>query len=518
MAGLVATLTIDADRMAEAAGEGYTTATAVADALVRRGVAFRTAHHIVGSLVAAGRGGGHRPRRGAGRDDRPGARRERGPDGRRPRRGPGHRRRAPRPRPRSTARSRRATSSAARPRPAWRPRSRRRSASASDRDCAADHGPARTIGRHAGSRHHRQGAQGAAPRPSRWRAAAGHGHRPGGRVRLRPRCRRPTSTTSRPGSGAAPTARASSSTSRRSPTRSGSCSGRDAITRVAAECAEDLAADGVVYAEVRMAPELCTEQGLTLDEATGRDPRRLPDRVDAARPRPATRSSMKLLVTAMRQAARSVEVAECAIRWRDAGVVGFDVAGPGEGLPADPLSRRLRDHPPGQLPHHDPRRRVVRAAVDLGGAPVRGRRAARPRRPDRRRHHGPRRRLGRARAAGRVRPRPARAARDVPELERPHRRRRVRSRDHPIDLLRRLRYRVTVNTDNRLMSGVSLSIGVRGARRGVRDRPRRDGVADDQRDEERVRAVRRAAAAHQRGRQAGLRAAPRARSRGSSPR
>ena len=29
---------------------------------------------------------------------------------------------------------------------------------------------------------------------------------------------------------------------------------RDAITRVAAECAEDLAADGVVYAEVRMRP------------------------------------------------------------------------------------------------------------------------------------------------------------------------------------------------------------------------------------------------------------------------
>ena len=41
---------------------------------------------------------------------------------------------------------------------------------------------------------------------------------------------------------------------------------RDAIERVSYECALDLAADGVVYAEVRMAPELCTEQGLTLDE------------------------------------------------------------------------------------------------------------------------------------------------------------------------------------------------------------------------------------------------------------
>src|SRR5918999_6177037 len=43
---------------------------------------------------------------------------------------------------------------------------------------------------------------------------------------------------------------------------------RDAIERVAAECVEDLADDGVVYAEVRMAPELLTDGGLTLDEAT----------------------------------------------------------------------------------------------------------------------------------------------------------------------------------------------------------------------------------------------------------
>jgi argininosuccinate lyase len=52
MAGLIATLRVDAERMAAAASEGYTTATAVADALVRRGVPFRTAHHVVGSLVA----------------------------------------------------------------------------------------------------------------------------------------------------------------------------------------------------------------------------------------------------------------------------------------------------------------------------------------------------------------------------------------------------------------------------------------------------------------------------------
>jgi argininosuccinate lyase len=52
MAGLIATLGVDRERMRAAAGEGYTTATAVADALVRRGVPFRTAHHIVGSLVS----------------------------------------------------------------------------------------------------------------------------------------------------------------------------------------------------------------------------------------------------------------------------------------------------------------------------------------------------------------------------------------------------------------------------------------------------------------------------------
>jgi argininosuccinate lyase len=51
MAGVVETLLIDATRMRAAAEEGYTTATALADALVRRGVPFRAAHHIVGGLV-----------------------------------------------------------------------------------------------------------------------------------------------------------------------------------------------------------------------------------------------------------------------------------------------------------------------------------------------------------------------------------------------------------------------------------------------------------------------------------
>jgi Adenosine deaminase len=107
---------------------------------------------------------------------------------------------------------------------------------------------------------------------------------------------------------------------------------RDAIVRVAAECAEDLAADGLVYAEVRYAPELSTEHGLSLDEVV--DANLEGFKLGAAQAEAAGQPIvMKMLVTAMRQAARSVEVAECAVRWRDAGVVGFDVAGPEKGYP-----------------------------------------------------------------------------------------------------------------------------------------------------------------------------------------
>ena len=102
---------------------------------------------------------------------------------------------------------------------------------------------------------------------------------------------------------------------------------RDAIERVAAECAEDLAADGVVYAEVRMAPELLTDGGLSLDEATTAMLDGLRRGADG---RPIT---IGLIITAMRQAARSVEIAELAVRHRDAGVVGFDIAGPEAGYP-----------------------------------------------------------------------------------------------------------------------------------------------------------------------------------------
>ena len=102
---------------------------------------------------------------------------------------------------------------------------------------------------------------------------------------------------------------------------------RDAIERVAAECVEDLAADGVVYAEVRMAPGLLTDGDLSLDDAVSA---MLAGFRRGSEGRPIT---VGLIVTAMRQAAKSVEIAELAVRHRDAGVVGFDIAGPEAGYP-----------------------------------------------------------------------------------------------------------------------------------------------------------------------------------------
>src|SRR3546814_4687250 len=86
---------------------------------------------------------------------------------------------------------------------------------------------------------------------------------------------------------------------------------KDALIRVAKECAEDLAADGIVYAEERFAPELHLEGGLTLDEVV--DAAQEGFRLGCA----GTQLTMGTLVTAMRRAAHSTEIAELAVRHRD---------------------------------------------------------------------------------------------------------------------------------------------------------------------------------------------------------
>ena len=224
----------------------------------------------------------------------------------------------------------------------------------------------------------------------------------------------------------------------------------EALERVAAECIEDLAADGVVYAEVRFAPEQHLEGGMTLDEVVTAV---LAGFRRGAEGRPITTG---LLISAMRQAARSVEIAELAVRHRDHGVLGFDMAGPEAGYPP---TRYLDAF---QLIAHENFHFTLHAGEAFGlpsiwealqwcGADRLG--------------HGVRIvddiktasdgsvALGRLAAYVRDKRIPLEmcpssnvqtgAAASIAE--------------HPIGLLTRLRFRVTVNTDNRLMSGCSMT-------------------------------------------------------------
>jgi adenosine deaminase len=226
----------------------------------------------------------------------------------------------------------------------------------------------------------------------------------------------------------------------------------EALRRVARECALDLAADGVVYAEVRFAPEQHLERGLTLDEVVEAVHAGFVDGCAEAAGL-GTPIRIGTLLTAMRHAARSQEIAELAVRYRDSGVVGFDIAGAEAGFPPtrhlDAFEYLQRENfhftiHAGEafgLPSiwqaiqwcgADRLGHGVRIVDDITGSdPVLGRLAAyvRDKRiplelcPSSNVQTG--------------------AAASIAE--------------HPIGLLHDLRFRVTVNTDNRLMSETSLS-------------------------------------------------------------
>jgi adenosine deaminase len=103
----------------------------------------------------------------------------------------------------------------------------------------------------------------------------------------------------------------------------------EAIERVAYECGEDLARDGVVYAESRYAPIFSMTRGLSLQQivdAVGRGFER------AERRYPIT---LRQIVCAMRNRTDSVEMAQLAIANRERGVVGFDIAGEEAGYPPE---------------------------------------------------------------------------------------------------------------------------------------------------------------------------------------
>jgi adenosine deaminase len=223
-----------------------------------------------------------------------------------------------------------------------------------------------------------------------------------------------------------------------------------ALERVAAECAEDLAADGVVYAEVRFAPELHVEQGLSLDEVVAAVIAGF-EAGSAGRP-----IRVGTLLTAMRTAAHSLQIAELAVRWRDRGVVGFDIAGEEAGYPP---TRHLDAF---QYIHRENFHSTIHAgeaygppsiweAVQFCGAERLG--------------HGVRivddittredgtYDLGRLAAYVRDRRIPL----ELCPTSNVHTGAVESIASHPIGMLTDLEYRVTINTDNRLMSDTDLS-------------------------------------------------------------
>lgn len=120
----------------------------------------------------------------------------------------------------------------------------------------------------------------------------------------------------------------------------------DNLARVAREAVLDLAADGVVYAEQRWAPEQHLAGGLALAEAVEAVQAGIDDGIAAAAAQ-GRFIRVGQLLGAMRQADRWQEVAQLAVTYRDAGVVGFDIAGPEDGfLPSRhlPVWRYLAEH------------------------------------------------------------------------------------------------------------------------------------------------------------------------------
>ena len=101
------------------------------------------------------------------------------------------------------------------------------------------------------------------------------------------------------------------------------------LERAAREYVLDLADDGVIYGEVRWAPEQHLRDGLTLDRAVAAVRRGLEDGMSEAD----QDVRVQQILCGMRQGDRVDEIARLAVRHRARGVVGFDIAGPEEGFP-----------------------------------------------------------------------------------------------------------------------------------------------------------------------------------------
>jgi adenosine deaminase len=229
---------------------------------------------------------------------------------------------------------------------------------------------------------------------------------------------------------------------------------RQDVVRVSRECAVDLARDGVVYAEVRMAPELLTEKGLSLSDAIEAI---LEGFREGEKEAKAEGNQIRIvsLLCGMRQNKLSQEVAELAVKYRDKGVVGFDIAGPEDGFPpSDQLDtfEYLRKENAHFTIHAGEAYGLpsIWEAIQICGAERLGHgvRIA----DDIDFNHTPAR-LGRLSSYLRDRRIPLEMC-PSSNIQTG-----VASSfaDHPIGKLAKLRFRITVNTDNRLMSATSMS-------------------------------------------------------------
>ncbi|WP_347057927.1 adenosine deaminase [Blastococcus sp. HT6-30] len=229
----------------------------------------------------------------------------------------------------------------------------------------------------------------------------------------------------------------------------------DAVARVARECALDLAADGVVYAEVRMAPELLTA-GMPMEAAVEA---MLDGYAQGSREAGAAGTPIRVgtLLCAMRQNDRWEEVARLVVRYRDAGVVGFDLAGPEDGFPPDriPAALALLDRAGAHRTVHA----GEAAGIDSIVAALDGARAERL-------GHGVRiaDEVGGDGTLGPVaqRVRDEQVTLEVAPSSNVQTGAYPSLVAHPVDRLHRLGFAVTLNTDNRLMSGVSVSSEIAG--------------------------------------------------------
>ncbi|GGU49824.1 adenosine deaminase 1 [Streptomyces albospinus] len=229
----------------------------------------------------------------------------------------------------------------------------------------------------------------------------------------------------------------------------------EALFRIAAECAEDLAADGIVYAEVRYAPEQHLEGGLTLDDvvdAVNAGFREGERRAAAA----GHRIRVGTLLCAMRHADRALEIAELAVAHRDRGVAGFDIAG---GEIGNPASRHAEAF---DYLRSQGARVTVHAGEAVGMESIH---EAVLRCGAHRIGHGVRitddiaigtdGQVALGRLASYVRD--MRIALEVCPTSNLQTGAATSYPEHPIDLLRRLGFRICLNTDNRLVSGTTMT-------------------------------------------------------------